>query len=104
MSEESKSVLTAEAWAEELGGDPRQRLEWACSEVGASDALSIPALAGLALQFSSPDGGPLFTWEDVGVLESAVESTAGERGGDFTREYETLNRLRSLLPPRKEPV
>lgn len=53
MSEEIRPALSAEEWAAEIGpgnvASLLTRLQWAASEVGRCDALSVPALAALAL-------------------------------------------------------
>lgn len=52
------------------------------------------ALAALLLQRSGPDGGPLFTWEDVDALRETYMPTL-----DF--DWSALaDRIASLLPPR----
>ncbi len=119
MADQIRSALTAEEWATETAMDIvplSTSLRWAASEVGRDGAVSILALAALALQHAGPDGGPLFAHEDVVVLGAMCGQWDGvmPEDGEYIRsathtEHDRASslaaRLASLLPPRpRDPM
>lgn len=58
-------------------------------------------IAAFLLQRSGPDGGPMFTWEDVDLLHKAETDDWDDwRDHQHERLRSLVARLSSLLPPR----
>ena len=109
MDAETKvgSALTAEEWAEVRRGVDYLRAEFGADSVysvgpGDPDTARVMAVVNSC---AGPDGGPLFTWEDVDFLNDEMLNV--DAGSCFDTPEWALHlaslrdRIASLLPPRE---